>query len=373
MESEHVDAWIGRWIVQMADGSTATWEITHSWVSKTRKSHMAYGVKNPGNVEFQIYYGTMFNKHSYIEASHQMAVTDLPLDFSEYTDLVPADDFAFFTAKSGKYPVEKGVRASADTQHSHAVTAVGVTESTARTDEPIDQPNDSQQQQEDSEPFTAKRKPARPLKTICTPGEVLVDIESNHYQTIKIGEQIWMAENLRTATYRDGTAIVCPGADNDAWERNLEGAYSLHDNRPENNLTYGLLYNWAAVINPRSLSPEGWHIPTDEEWQTLVDYVGGDDLAGGALKSEAVEPAPHPRWDKPNTGATNISGFSGLPGGLRRSNGTFREIGPYAAWWSATDGGPEDAWHRSIFYSDTQVYHFIYGKGSGMSVRCVRD
>jgi uncharacterized protein (TIGR02145 family) len=373
MESEHVDGWIGTWTVQMSDGSTETWEITHSWVSKTRKSHMGYGIKKPGNVEFQIYFGTMFKKYSYIEASHETAVTDLPLDFANYTDLVPADDFASFTAKSGKYPIENGIRVSADAQHSRPAPVVGGIEGTVRTDETIDQPANSQPQKKDAAPFETKSEPVRLPEPMCIPGEMLIGIEGNQYRTITIGKQTWMAENLRTTTYRDGTAIASPGADNDAWERNTEGAYSLHDNRPENKPIYGLLYNWAAVINPRALCPEGWHIPTDAEWQTLVDCLGGDDLAGGAMKSEVVDPAPHPRWDKPNTGATNISGFSGLPGGLRRSNGTFREIGSYGAWWSATDGGSDDAWHRSIFYSDTRVYHFIYGKGSGMSIRCVRD
>ena len=90
------------------------------------------------------------------------------------------------------------------------------------------------------------------------------------------------------------------------------------------------------------------------------------------MKSTRTEPDPQPRYNGPNTGATNGSGFSGLPGGLRRSNGTFRDSGLYGAWWSTTDGNKVDAWHRSIFYTDTTVYHFVYGKGSGMSVRCVR-
>ena len=144
-------------------------------------------------------------------------------------------------------------------------------------------------------------------------------------------------------------------------------AYAWHNNNIDNKALYGALYNWAAVTCPNGLCPSGWHVPSDAEWQQLVDYLGG------AMKSSRTEPDPHPRYNAPNTGATNSSGFSGLPGGLRRSNGTFRDRGFYGAWWSTTEGSKEDAWHRSIFYTDTTVYHFIYGKGSGMSVRCVRD
>ena len=173
-------------------------------------------------------------------------------------------------------------------------------------------------------------------------------------------------------TYANGNPIPCPG-DNTAWENNTDGAYAWHNNDIKNREPYGALYNWAAVKSPEGLCPDGWHIPSDEEWQTLVDHLGGDDLAGGEMKSTLTDPAPHPRWNKPNTGATNSSGFSGLPGGLRRSNGTFRQIGQYGAWWTTTDGEKGDAWHRSILFADTLVYHFVYGKGSGMSVRCIKD
>jgi uncharacterized protein (TIGR02145 family) len=209
----------------------------------------------------------------------------------------------------------------------------------------------------------------------CTHEGGVTDIDGNTYQTVRIGSQEWMAENLKTTRYRDGSDIECPGTDDDSWENNTSGAYAWHDNDINNKETYGALYNWPAVNSARGLCPEGWHIPTDTEWQTLVDYLGGEEIAGGSMKSTRTEPEAHPRWDSPNTGATNHSGFAALPGGLRRSDGTFRESGVYSAWWAATedDATETEAWHRSISYFDTLVFHFVYGKGSGMSIRCVKD
>ena len=107
-ESEYVDGWLGTWTVIMNDESTVTWEITETWVSDTGRSHIAYGIKNPDAVEFQIYYSTFFSKHFYIEADHDLTVYDLPQDFAEYTELVPARDFQSFTANPGKYPIASG-------------------------------------------------------------------------------------------------------------------------------------------------------------------------------------------------------------------------------------------------------------------------
>jgi hypothetical protein len=112
-ESEFVQGWVGTWTVKMNDSSTVTWEITDTWVSDTGKSHIAYGVKNPGTVEFQIYYSLFFTKHYYIEASHDKTVYDLPQDLNEYTELVPSEDFKTFTANPGKYPITSGYKGTA--------------------------------------------------------------------------------------------------------------------------------------------------------------------------------------------------------------------------------------------------------------------
>lgn len=108
--SEYVEDWIGIWTVTMQDDSTVTWEITDTWVSDTGKSHIAYGIRNPGDVEFQIYYSTFFTKHLYIEAGHDQTVYDLPQDLAEYTELVPDKDFETFTANPGKHPIDSGYK-----------------------------------------------------------------------------------------------------------------------------------------------------------------------------------------------------------------------------------------------------------------------
>ena len=115
-QSEYADDWIGQWTVRMNDDSIVTWEITDTWVSDTGRSHIAYGIKNPGTVEFQIYYSVFFTAYLYIEATHDKTVNDLPQDFAEYTELVPSADFGYFTTKTGKYPIKYGWRGDEEPQ-----------------------------------------------------------------------------------------------------------------------------------------------------------------------------------------------------------------------------------------------------------------
>lgn len=107
-DSEYLEDWVDTWTVRMLDDSIVTWEITDTWVSDTGRTHIAYGIKNPGNVEFQIYFGTLWSAHYYIEASHDQTMYDLPQDLSQYTELVPGSDFQYFTARRGKYPIKLG-------------------------------------------------------------------------------------------------------------------------------------------------------------------------------------------------------------------------------------------------------------------------
>lgn len=110
-DSEYVDGWLGTWTVTMIDQSKVTWEITRTWVSESGRSHVAYGISNPGAVEFQIYFSTLLDyKHYYIEADHDLTIYDLPFDLSEYTELVPDEDFETFTAQPGKYPIASGYK-----------------------------------------------------------------------------------------------------------------------------------------------------------------------------------------------------------------------------------------------------------------------
>ncbi len=198
-------------------------------------------------------------------------------------------------------------------------------------------------------------------------GETVTDIDGNVYQTVTIGTQVWMAENLRTTRYRDSMAI--PNVSNDiTWNNLTTGAYCDLENESMNSDTYGKLYNWYAVHSVHKLSMEGWHVPTDEDWQILSDYLGGDSIAGGKLKETGVS-----HWKSPNTGATNESKFNARPGGYRGVNGTFTDMKVYGNWWSATDENSALAWGRYLYY-DNSIFGRGHGKKSfGFSIRCVKD
>jgi len=192
------------------------------------------------------------------------------------------------------------------------------------------------------------------------------DIEGNTYKTVKIGTQWWMAENLKTTKYRDGTSI--PNVtDNTAWINLTTGAYSDYDNTPSNSATYGRLYNWYAATDAHNIAPTGWHVPTDVEWSTLTTYLGGENVAGGKLKEIGTT-----HWTSPNTGATNETGFTALPGGGRGTSGTFYYIENYGYWWSATEYSAT-AWYRSMLHYLSDVGRGSVSKKLGFSVRCVRD
>ena len=221
-------------------------------------------------------------------------------------------------------------------------------------------------------------------------GEGVTDVEGNHYETVWIGGKEWMAQNLRTSKYSNGDNIPSNWGEWDA------GAYAVYPHVQIDGListeevlnTYGALYNWFAVMDNRGLCPTGWHVPSNIEWSLLALYVDHNarplltdlepfvvqsQVAGGRLKSTNTEPDVHPRWDSPNTGATNLYGFSALPGGLRFSyDSTFVQVGYYGIWWSTS---------RDILWPITRVitaYDGSYSKNSenqqsGLSVRCLKD
>jgi len=201
----------------------------------------------------------------------------------------------------------------------------------------------------------------------------VADIDGNIYKIVKIGEQVWMAENLKTTGYNDGTAIPLV-TDSTSWGYLTTPAYCWYDNDKgtyEN--TYGILYNWYAV-NTGKLCPSGWHVPADEEWTTLTTYLGGGSVAGGKLKSIRTVPEPHPRWAGTNDSATNITGFTALPGGFRGHEGGFGFIGSYGAWWTATEKDAGFAISRSMSHKRiNNVGRASYQKTVGFSVRCIKD
>ncbi len=198
-------------------------------------------------------------------------------------------------------------------------------------------------------------------------GSPVTDVDGNNYATIWIGGQNWMQENLKTTHYRDGAPIQ-PVTDNTTWASMTSGAYCYYNNNTSYGNTYGALYNWYTV-NTGKLCPTGWHVPSDAEWTMLTDYLGGASVAGGKLKEAGTA-----HWQSPNTGATNSSGFTALPGGDRNnSSGNFNDMGNYGYWWSSAESNTIGAWFRFMSYNSANVYRGNYYKVDGLSVRCLRD
>lgn len=197
--------------------------------------------------------------------------------------------------------------------------------------------------------------------------ETGTDLDGNVYKTVTIGSQIWMAENLKTTMYRNGDPIPNVSEDTD-WEYLTTGAYCDYDNNPNNSTTYGRLYNWYAVNDIRNIAPAGWHVPTDDEWTTLITYLGGELVAGGKLKEFGTT-----HWIRPNKGASNESGFTALPSGFRSYDGTFYLIGSSSKWWSTTEVSETRALCRFVYYLYSDVGINSKNKKNGFSVRCIKD
>lgn len=198
---------------------------------------------------------------------------------------------------------------------------------------------------------------------------IVTDADGNVYQVVKIGEQFWMTENLKTTKYNDGTAISLV-TDYSAWSALTTEAYSWYSNDVATNKdTYGALYNWYSV-HSGNLCPSGWHVPTDAEWTTLTDYVGGLSSAADKLKESGTT-----HWVSSNSGITNEIGFTALPGGYHDDDGSYDFIGGTGAWWSATEDEDHttSAWSRYMNASSSNVDRYYRNKGYGFSVRCVRD
>lgn len=191
------------------------------------------------------------------------------------------------------------------------------------------------------------------------------------YSTVVMGNgQKWMAENLRVFYFRNGDPIPVVKT-YEAWleaRENKQPACCYYANNAKYGKTYGLLYNWYAVTDPRGLAPKGWHVPSDKEWTILMDHIGGKPTAGAKMKSTSG-------WkDGGERGkGTNESGFSGLPGGLRIIIGMFLDVGSFGCWWSSTENSRQSAWCRSLGYNSGDAYRRDYYKAVGLSVRCLRD
>jgi uncharacterized protein (TIGR02145 family) len=198
----------------------------------------------------------------------------------------------------------------------------------------------------------------------------VTDVDGNNYNTVQIGTQCWTQSNLKVSKYRNGDNIPT-GLSNSAWQYTTVGAYAIYNNDPMNDGLYGKLYNHYAVTDSRGLCPTGWHVPTDGEWTTLETFLGGSSVAGGALKSTVTQPTPG-GWNPPNTGATNSSGFSAGPGGLRSNDGSFDYLGYDGHWWSSSLFGSE-AYAGYLFFSHGYIIRYNDNRSNGLSVRCLRD
>jgi len=201
----------------------------------------------------------------------------------------------------------------------------------------------------------------------------VTDVDGNTYSTVTIGTQVWMAENLKVTKYNDGTAISNV-TNNTTWAYLTTGAYCWYNNDATTyKSTYGALYNWYTA-NTGKLCPSGWHVPAEEEWTVLGTYLGGTysagspNTVGGKLKETGTN-----HWFSPNTGATNESGFTALPGGYRSNSGAYGNLGLSGDWWSSSMNQYGAIIDHGMYYNQSNLTYGNYGKTEGYSVRCLRD
>ena len=209
-----------------------------------------------------------------------------------------------------------------------------------------------------------------------TPGNGLTDIDGNNYNSVIIGTQEWMKENLNVSKYSDGT-IIPQVTDPTQWANLTTGAWCYHNNNSANGTIYGKLYNWYAVAGihdndpntpNKTLSPTGWHVSTSEEWTTLLNFLGGESVAGGKMKSTGTS-----LWTSPNTNASNDSGFTGFPGGYRESNGEFYDMNYHGHWWSSSEISLQQSSYYSLHSVAGGITTNSWNKLGGFSVRFVNN
>lgn len=199
------------------------------------------------------------------------------------------------------------------------------------------------------------------------PVSTVTDIDGNVYHTVTIGAQTWMVENLKVTRFRNGDPI--PNiTDETEWSNMVSSARCNYNNDSAKGQVYGRLYNWYAVTDSRYICPSGWHIPSQAEWTTLVNYLGGVTIAGGKLKETGTV-----HWLSPNTGATNSAGFNGLPAGTRNNSGSFSNEKNHGYWWTSDENDADNAWEWNVNYNHSDIYNYYDVKSTGFSIRCVKD
>ena len=197
--------------------------------------------------------------------------------------------------------------------------------------------------------------------------ETITDIDGNVYHTVTIGTQVWLVENLKTTKYNDGTEIPFIVDTAEAWYELNKPGYCWYNDDITNKDTTGALYNFHA-LNTGKLCPKGWHVPTDKEWTILIDYLGGEKVAGGKMKESGTS-----HWLSPNTGATNASGFTALHAGFRGKTGFIPLSIGTALFWSSTAFDEIDGWTRYLLFDSEAIGRNNGGKYHGFSIRCLKD
>lgn len=207
------------------------------------------------------------------------------------------------------------------------------------------------------------------------PKNTVSDIDGNVYDTVSIGTQVWMKSNLKVSRYRNGEAIPT-GLDTAEWQLTDSGAYAIYKDEASKNNTYGKLYNWYAVADPRGLCPVGWRVPSKHDWNKLTVFLdpAADTICGlcdSSSEASKAMRAVSPLWAS-GFNANNSSGFTGLPGGTRDAYGTYINVNTMGYWWSVTESSLNSAWFRSLSYDDTDSVTVNIAKTTGFSVRCIR-
>lgn len=211
---------------------------------------------------------------------------------------------------------------------------------------------------------TQNQVAARPTVPIQAP--TVIDIDGNTYRIVTIGNQSWTKTNLNVSHYRNGDPIP-QVTDPTQWVNLTTGAWCYYENNTANGTVYGKLYNWYAVNDPRGLAPTGYHVPSDAQWTTLTNFLGGAIGAGDKMKAST---GWIPYFE---ITSTNSSGFTGLPGGYRTANGAFNSIGYNGSWWSSSETDTAYAWGHYLSHYNGYAGTDYGKKLNGFSVRCLRD
>lgn len=205
-----------------------------------------------------------------------------------------------------------------------------------------------------------------------------ITIDGNVYQTVKIGDMLWMSENLKVTHYRNGDPITNV-TDTSDWAGLSSGAFCFYDNNIYNESKYGCLYNWYAINDSRNIAPKGWHVPSDEEWKQLEIYLGihpiDVEATGwrGKFEGGSLKVADTTLYGRISTGGAKASGFNGLFCGYRKSNGEFYALGHMAYYWTSSEHNKSNALYRSLYNVRNGIYRGDINKSFGFSIRCVKD